>query len=123
MRFFLFQWYFYVRQRDRAEEWKCQPKKFLTPEVERHEIIVGSITLFFNTAFSAVLACYIANGGYSTVYYHISDYGWLWFFLQWPVIFIYQVSAKTTGLIASKIYIASAAEINTTAFVLRFLFL
>ncbi|KYB29129.1 putative C-5 sterol desaturase-like Protein [Tribolium castaneum] len=83
-------WYFYVRRRDRAEEWKCQPKKWLSPELERHEIILGSLTLFLNASTSALLACYIANGGYSTVYYNVADYGWLWFFLQWPVIFIYQ---------------------------------
>ncbi|XP_044258866.1 delta(7)-sterol 5(6)-desaturase erg31-like isoform X2 [Tribolium madens] len=83
-------WYFYVRRRDRAEDWKCQPKKWLSPELERHEIILGSLTLFLNASTSGLLACYIANGGYSTVYYNVADYGWLWFFLQWPVIFIYQ---------------------------------
>jgi lathosterol oxidase len=83
-------WYFYVRRRDRAEEWKCQPKKWMSPELERHEIILGSTTLFINATLSGMLACYIANGGYSTVYYEIADYGWLWFVLQWPAIFIYQ---------------------------------
>ncbi|KAF7286217.1 hypothetical protein GWI33_006905 [Rhynchophorus ferrugineus] len=83
-------WYYYVRQRDRAEEWKCQPNKWLSPELERHEIMWGSITLFLNATLSAVLACYISNGGYSTVYYKIDEYGLLWFILQFPVLFIYQ---------------------------------
>lgn len=83
-------WYYYVRQRNKAEEWKCQPNKWLTPDLERHEIILGSLTLFVNASTSAILACYISNGGYSTVYYDIGDYGWIWFVLQWPVIFIYQ---------------------------------
>ncbi|XP_060524449.1 lathosterol oxidase-like [Cylas formicarius] len=82
-------WYYYVRQRDRAEEWKCQPNKWLPPDLERHEIILGSCTLFVNATTSALLACYISNGGYSQVYYKISDYGWLWFVLQFPIIFIY----------------------------------
>ncbi|XP_018578004.1 lathosterol oxidase-like [Anoplophora glabripennis] len=83
-------WYYYVRQRHRAEEWKCQPKNWLSPELETHEIILGSTTLFLNASMSAVLACHIANGGYSTVYYDIPQYGWMWFVLQFPVIFIYQ---------------------------------
>lgn len=40
-------WYYYVRQRDRPEEWKCQPTKWLSPELERHEILLGSLSLFF----------------------------------------------------------------------------
>ena len=77
----------------------------MSPELERHEITLGSLTLFMNASISALLACYISNGGYSTVYYDIADYGWLWYFLQWPVIFIYQVSEKTASLIALKTHI------------------
>jgi len=40
---------------------------------------------------SSVLACYIANGGYSTVYYQFDEYGWIWFLLQFPFVFMYQV--------------------------------
>ncbi|XP_033225909.1 lathosterol oxidase-like [Belonocnema kinseyi] len=82
-------WYFYVHQRDRAEEWKCQPKKWLPPELERHEIIVGSFSLLLTSTLSACLACYIYNGGPSKVYYSFFDYGWYWWFLQWPVVFLY----------------------------------
>ncbi|XP_049784789.1 lathosterol oxidase-like [Schistocerca cancellata] len=83
-------WYFYVRQRDRPEEWKCQPTKFLPPELERHEILVGSFSLLITSSFTATLACYISNGGWSRVYYEFDEYGWTWWFLQWAVIFIYQ---------------------------------
>ncbi|KAI4459767.1 sterol desaturase [Holotrichia oblita] len=84
-------WYFYVRQRDRPHEWKCQPTKFMSPELERHEIIFGSLTLLLNSTTTAMVACYISNGGYSTIYYNISDYPTWWFFLQFVVIFIYQL--------------------------------
>lgn len=83
-------WNYYVRQRDCPEKWKCQPKKFMSPELERHEIFFGSTTLFVNGTISSLLSCYISNGGYSTVYYNFFDYGWWWFFLQIPVIFIYE---------------------------------
>ncbi|XP_046614818.1 methylsterol monooxygenase 1-like [Neodiprion virginianus] len=82
-------WYFYVRQRDKAEEWKCQPQKWITPELERHEIIIGTISLLLTSTFSACLACYISNGGPCSVYYKFDDYSWTWWFLSWPVIYIY----------------------------------
>lgn len=83
-------WYFYVRRRDRAHEWKCQPTKWLPAELELHEIMVGSLSLLVTGTFSAALACYIYNGNPSTVYYRFDQYGWWWFFAQFAVIFIYQ---------------------------------
>ncbi|XP_015606342.1 lathosterol oxidase [Cephus cinctus] len=82
-------WYFYVHQRDKADEWKCQPKKWLTPELERHEIIVGSFSLLLANTFTASLACYMSNGGPCSVYYKFDEYSWAYFVLQWPIIFIY----------------------------------
>ncbi|CAG9764268.1 unnamed protein product [Ceutorhynchus assimilis] len=83
-------WYYYVRQRDKPEEWKCQPQKWLSPELEKNEILWGSFTLFLNATVSSLLACYISNGGYSTVYYDFGEKGWLWLILSFPLIFIYQ---------------------------------
>ncbi|KAK2719972.1 uncharacterized protein LOC136036473 [Artemia franciscana] len=81
-------WYYYVRQRDRAEEWKCQPQKWLPPELERHEITLGSVSLFIGSIISGIIACWVINGGWSTVYFKIEDYGWLWYILQYPVAFV-----------------------------------
>lgn len=91
------QWYYYVRQRDKAEEWKCQPNKWLSPDLERHEIMLGSFSLVFTSTISALLTCYLSNGGWSTVYYEFDEYTWIWWFLQWPVIFIYQVRNCNRG--------------------------
>uniref|UniRef100_A0A2A4JHB7 Fatty acid hydroxylase domain-containing protein n=1 Tax=Heliothis virescens TaxID=7102 RepID=A0A2A4JHB7_HELVI len=82
-------WYFYINRRHLAKEWKIQPDKWLSPELERHEIMVGTLSLTIVGSFSAFLACYIYNGNPSTVYYQFNEYGWLWFFLQFPVIFLY----------------------------------
>lgn len=84
-------WYYYVRQRDRPEEWKCQPTKWLSPELERHEILLGSLSLLFGSILSGIMSCYIMNGGDTYIYYNYADYGYLWAVLQWPAIFIWQV--------------------------------
>lgn len=88
-------WYYYVRQRDRPHEWKCQPNKWLSPELERHEIILGSTSLICGSLISGTLSCYIMNGGWTYIYYDFSQYGWLWAILQWPAIFIWQVKSVT----------------------------
>ncbi|CAH2105935.1 unnamed protein product [Euphydryas editha] len=82
-------WYFYVRRRHLAHEWKIQPQKWLSPDLERHEIMVGTLSLLFVGSMSAFVACYILNGNPSTVYFQFNEYSWWWFFLQFPVIFIY----------------------------------
>ena len=91
------QWYYYVRQRDKSEMWKCQPNKWLSPDLERHEILLGSLSLLITSTLTALLTCYLSNGGWSTVYYTFDDYTWIWWFLQWPAIFIYQVRNCNRG--------------------------
>lgn len=39
--------YFYVLKRGEPEKWKCQPHRFLTQSNEMHEIVVGSVNMFF----------------------------------------------------------------------------
>lgn len=85
-----------MNRRHRAKEWKIQPNKWLSPELERHEIMVGTMSLLIVGSFSAFLACYIYNGNPSTVYFQFDEYGWLWFFLQFPIIFLYAVSKLKT---------------------------
>ncbi|KAL4713290.1 hypothetical protein ACJJTC_018638 [Scirpophaga incertulas] len=82
-------WYFYVSRRNVPHEWKIQPTKWLSTDLERHEILVGTFSLFLTGSFSAFLATYICNGNPSTVYYQFNEHGWLWFLLQFPIIFIY----------------------------------
>lgn len=73
---FGFMWFFYINRRDQAHEWKCQPTKFLTPANELHEFILGSTNMLLASLASGVIACYIYNGGYSLMYYDLSEYGW-----------------------------------------------
>ncbi|GAB0097319.1 delta(7)-sterol 5(6)-desaturase erg32 [Sergentomyia squamirostris] len=84
-------WYFYVRRRDRAHEWKIQPEKFLSPQLELNEIFWGSVSLIFCCLVAGTLACYASNDGpLLTIYYEWDQYGWWWLFLQAIVIFVYQ---------------------------------
>lgn len=60
--------------------------------MERHEIITGSLSLAVTSLLTGIITWYAANdGAYLTVYYRADEYGWIWFFLQIPIVFIYQV--------------------------------
>ncbi|XP_077999696.1 uncharacterized protein LOC144452472 [Glandiceps talaboti] len=83
------QWYYYIKRRDRPHEWKCQPEKFLTPENERHEIMMGSINMTLGATVSGIIACYIMNGGSCYLYYMMSEYGWGYFGLSILLMFAF----------------------------------
>lgn len=69
--------------------------------MERHEIITGSLSLGVVSILTGTITWYAANDGtYLTVYYRIEDYGWIWFFLQIPIVFIYQVCLRMHGISA-----------------------
>ena len=61
----------------------------MDPALERHEIIFGTTSLLCNTIVSALLATFIKNGGYTTIYYDFGQYGYLWLVLQLPVSSLY----------------------------------
>lgn len=81
------QWYFYIRQADRPEDWKCQPTKFLPQEAERHEIVWGSMNVALGSVVFGAIACYIYNGGYTKLYFNVLDHGLVWLIFQIPLIF------------------------------------
>jgi lathosterol oxidase len=83
-------YHYYVKQRSHPETWKCQPKKWLPPELERHEILLGSTALVLGSIMYSAVSTYISFGGVTCLYFTISDYGWTWFFLSIPLHFLYQ---------------------------------
>jgi len=82
--------YYYVNQKDRASEWKCQPNHWLSTSLLTHEIVVGWFALNMGSFISTAMACWVKNDGWSMVYYDPKEYGLAWLFLQVPVTFIWQ---------------------------------
>ena len=88
----IFQLTYYVLRRDKPEEWKCQPYHWLPRDLELHEMVVGAFSLAIGSFISASMACWVMNDGYSKIYFDPAEHGYAWFFLQFPVIFIWQVN-------------------------------
>jgi len=81
---------YYVLRRDKPEEWKCQPYQWLPRDLEIHEMVVGWFSLSIGSLISSALACWVMNGGWSTLYFDPAEHGYVWLVLQIPVIFIWQ---------------------------------
>ena len=84
---------YYVLRRDKPEEWKCQPYQWLPRDLEIHEMVVGWFSLSIGSLISSALACWVMNGGWSTLYFDPAEHGYVWLVLQIPLIFIWQVGS------------------------------
>ncbi|KAL5010567.1 hypothetical protein ScPMuIL_012872 [Solemya velum] len=83
------QWNYYVRQRNKPEDWKCQPDRFLTHDNERHEFLMGSFNMLLGSLMSSAIACHIYNGGKCSLYFDVRERGWLYLLASAPVLFLY----------------------------------
>ncbi|KAI8484985.1 hypothetical protein Bbelb_372310 [Branchiostoma belcheri] len=81
-------WYYYIRKRHQAEEWKCQPNKFLTKDNEAHAVMLGSFNMVLGGTLSGTIACYIVNGGYSRLYFSLWDYSIVYTVLSTIFVFL-----------------------------------
>lgn len=65
--------------------------------MERHEIFLGTCSMMYVSLLGATLAWHSVNDGrYATIYYAPDAYGWSWFFIQFAVIFVWQVVTHLT---------------------------
>lgn len=82
--------YIYYRQRrNDPEAWKCQPTKWLSSRLERHEIMLGGANMCLGATIGGLLAFYVASGGWSQLYLRVSDYGWPYTVLSTLLFFLY----------------------------------
>lgn len=80
--------YYYVLQKDRPQDWKCQPNKWLSGKDEIHEILVGWFSLTLGSVLSSFLSTWVINGGYTSIYFKFGEHGLLWALIEFPVVFV-----------------------------------
>ena len=74
----LVHWWFYVRRRDQAAEWKLQPRRFLGPDLQRHAILLGGFNLLLGSLLGGTFVLWIERGGWSLLSFDVHGWGWLW---------------------------------------------
>src|SRR6185437_11778687 len=70
-----FQLLYYRARRERAAEWKCQPRRFLAPKMARQQLLLGTANVLWASVASGLLAAYLAGGGRSGVYFDLREHG------------------------------------------------
>jgi lathosterol oxidase len=64
-----FELLYYRARRERAAEWKCQPRRWLSPKMLRHQLLLGTFNVLGASIASGFFASYLASGGASAVYF------------------------------------------------------
>ena len=73
-----FELIYYRARRERAAEWKCQPRRFLSPKLARHQLFLGTANMLAASIASGFFSAYLARGGKSAVYFTLSEHGLLY---------------------------------------------
>ena len=66
---------YYRARRERAAEWKCQPKRWLSPKQSRQQLLLGTSNMLGASIASGFFCAYLAGGGRSAVYFDLRDHG------------------------------------------------
>ncbi len=90
----LVHYWFYVRRRARAAEWKLQPDRWLGRDLTRHAFALGSISIVIGSLVGATFTWYVLRGGRTSLYFHVGDHG-VWYL---PVSAVLVFAAIDAGL-------------------------
>ena len=76
----LVHYWFYVRRRREAGQWKLQPERFLSPGMARHAFLLGSFNMVVGSVCGGTFAWHVTRGGWSSLYFDPLAYGIPWLF-------------------------------------------
>jgi lathosterol oxidase len=80
-------WLYYVRRRARADEWKLQPRRWLTRDLARHAVLLGGFNLLVGSLLGGTFMWHLGRGGWSTLYRDPGQHGWGWLVVSAVVVF------------------------------------
>jgi len=70
-----FELLYYRARRERAAEWKCQPRRFLSPKMAREQLLLGTANVIMASVASGMFVTYLAGGGRAAVYFDLDTHG------------------------------------------------
>jgi lathosterol oxidase len=70
-----FELLYYRRRKDRAEEWKCQPRRWLTPKMNRQQLLLGTFNMTAASIASGLFCHHVASGGATSIYFDWHERG------------------------------------------------
>ncbi len=75
-------YYYYHLKRDKNEEWKMQPNRFLSDRLARHAALLGTFNMNVASGCFGFIAWGVLEQGWSQLYWDYSDYSYGWAFLS-----------------------------------------
>lgn len=82
-------WWHYIKNRDKAEEWKIQPKRFLTKKQTKEAFLLGIFNMNMASFLSGFLAWGVFEKGWTQIYFDINEYSYSWAFLSLILAFLF----------------------------------
>jgi len=79
---------YYILRKEDAENWKCQPKRFLPKRLHRRSILLSTFNMIVGGLITGPLLYGIAHGMQTPIYFSVSDYGWTYTILSTIGLFI-----------------------------------
>ncbi|MCA9719395.1 MAG: sterol desaturase family protein [Myxococcales bacterium] len=80
---------YYVRRREDAARWKCQPKRFLPDRLNREAMRLSTVNMTIGGVMSGTFITYVARGGWTRLYFDWSEYGLAYLLLSAALAFFW----------------------------------
>jgi len=74
----LLHYWFYVRKRAQARDWKLQPHRWLNAAQSRQAMWLGGGNVALGSIMAGTFVWHVARGGWSTLYFDIHQYPLIW---------------------------------------------
>jgi lathosterol oxidase len=75
-------YWFYIKNRDKSEQWKHQSNKFLSDKLNREQRLLGVLNYNLAVLLSSILIWGVVEKGWSQLYWDISQYSLVYTFLS-----------------------------------------
>ena len=77
-----------MRDRARAGDWKCQPERWLSPQMNLHAMRLGAANMALGSVLSGSVAYYIFTGGKSALYFDLRAHGLVFTLASLALVFL-----------------------------------
>jgi len=85
----LIHWWHYIKNRNKAEEWKIQPNKFLTKSQRKEAFFLGFFNINMASLMSGILAWGVIEKGWTQIYFDFNEYSYGWAALSLVLAFLF----------------------------------
>ncbi len=75
-------WWHYSKNRDKAEDWKLQPNRFISKKQKRKALMLGLFNINMASVISGTLAWGVLQKGWTQIYLDINEYSYGWAILS-----------------------------------------